>query len=166
MLDIMKLSDSYTVRQMLDPDAADILALCMENTQYYQTCGKLPSIELILHDLHVTPPGVDPSAKHYVGFFDGAVMVAVMDLIEGYPDADGCFIGFFMMNRQLQGRQIGSGIIGELCRNLKAASISVVMLGIDKNNPQAAHFWKKNGFCVVGEVEQDGGTILVARRTL
>ena len=53
-------------------------------------------------------------AKYYVGFYDGDILVAIMDLIDGYPDSDTAFIGFFIMNRQLQGRQIGTSIIQEL----------------------------------------------------
>lgn len=164
MLDIQTLSSRYRIRRMGDADADDILALCLQNTQYYQYCGKQPSRELILNDLQITPPGIERSAKHYIGFYDGSTLIAVMDLIKGYPDGDSCFIGFFMMNRQLQGKQIGSEIVQEVCRCLKEAGFTAVRLGIDRGNPQSAHFWKKNGFLVIKEVAQDGGTILLAEK--
>ena len=41
-----------------------------------------------------------------------------------------------------------------------------VLLGIDKENPQSNHFWTKNGFSVIKEVEQEEGTILVAEKIL
>jgi hypothetical protein len=63
---------------------------------------KQPSRGLILHDLHITPPNTSAEAKYYVGFYNGDLLVAIMDLIDGYPDSDTAFIGFFMMNRQLQ----------------------------------------------------------------
>ena len=166
MLDISKLSGRYSVRFMRDADADDILAFCRQNTQFYQYCGRETSRELILRDLHITPPGTDLSSKYYVGFYDGAVLAAVMDLIEGYPDGERCYIGFFMMNKQLQGRQIGSGIIRDVCRYLKEAGYAAVLLAMDKDNPQSTHFWKKNGFRVLREAEQDGGTLLVAEKTL
>lgn len=40
------------------------------------------------------------------------------------------------------------------------------MLGMVKDNPQSTHFWRKNGFRVVRELPQDGGTIQVAERLL
>ena len=166
MLDISKLSSRYRVRAMSDHDAEAILALCLENTQYYRYCGKQPSRELVLQDLHITPPGKDTSSKYYVGFYEGDALAAVMDLIEEYPDEDRCYIGFFMMNRRLQGRQIGSRIIREVFRYLKEAGFTALRLAIDKGNPQSTHFWKKNGFLVIREVEQGGGTLLVAERTL
>lgn len=166
MFNLSTLSARYRVHRMQDTDADDILAFCLQNTQYYHYCGKKPSKDLILNDLHITPPGTSAEAKFYVGFYDGDTLTAVMDLIEGYPDAKSAFIGFFMMNRQLQGQQIGTGIIQEVCRAVKAAGMKSILLGIDKGNPQSTHFWKKNGFRVIREVAQQDGTILVAEKTL
>ena len=166
MFDLAKLSSRYSVRYMDDSDAADILDFCLQNTQYYLYCGKQPSLELIVNDLHLTPPNTPPDAKYYVGFYENGVLVAIMDLIDGYPDSDSAYIGFFMMNKRLQGRQIGSGIIRDLCRYIKETGISRIRLAIDKGNPQSTHFWKKNGFSVIKEVEQDGGTLLVAEKVL
>ena len=166
MFDITRLSSRYAVRIMRDFDADDIFDFCLQNAQYYQYCGKQPSKELVLNDLHITPPGIEMSSKYYVGFYDNTVLVAIMDLINGYPSSDSGYIGFFMMNKQLQGNQIGSGIIQEVCQYLKEIGITTVLLGIDKGNPQSNHFWKKNGFLVIKEVEQDEGTVLVAEKIL
>ncbi|MBR4193859.1 MAG: GNAT family N-acetyltransferase [Oscillospiraceae bacterium] len=166
MLELQKLSDHYQVRRMQDTDADAILALCLQNTQYYQYCGKQPSRELILNDLHITPPGIGPSDKYYTGFYSETDLAAVLDLIDGYPDQNACWIGFFMMNKRLQGRQLGTEIIQHLCRYLREAGYTMLRLGIDKDNPQSTHFWKKNGFRVVREVKQDEGTILVAEKAL
>ncbi len=166
MFDLSKLSTQYHVRPMHDADADAILAFCLQNDQYYRYCGKQPSRELILHDLRITPPNTSADAKYYVGLYDGEILVAILDLIDGYPDSETAFIGFFMMNRQLQGRQIGTRIIQELCLYLKETGLKRVLLGIDKDNPQSNAFWAKNGFSVIREVEQEEGTILVAEKNL
>ena len=166
MFDLSKLSTQYHVRPMHDADADAILAFCLQNDQYYRYCGKQPSRELILHDLRITPPNTSADAKYYVGLYDGEILVAILDLIDGYPDSETAFIGFFMMNRQLQGRQIGTRIIQELCLYLKETGLKRVLLGIDKDNPQSNAFWAKNGFSVIREVEQEEGTILVAEKRL
>ena len=165
-LDIAKLSDSYRVRRLENSDAGAILALCLENTQYYQYCGKEPSLELILNDLRIAPPGVDVSDKYYVGFYDGPTLAAVMDLIDGYPNRDVGFIGFFMMKKQLQGRAIGSCIIREVCRYLRQTGKTAVQLGIDKGNPQSTRFWRKNGFRVIRELDRGDWTIQLAEKDL
>jgi len=56
MFDISKLSTHYCVRYMSDSDADALLAFCLQNDQYYRYYRKQPSRELILHDLHITPP--------------------------------------------------------------------------------------------------------------
>ena len=89
-----------------------------------------------------------------------------LGLIDGYPDPDICFIGFFMMNKAYQGRQIGSGIIREVSEYLRSLGYQAVRLAIDKGNPQSSHFWKKNGFPVIKEVDRNGWTVLVAEQTL
>ena len=166
MFDLLKLSTQYRIRYMDDSDADALLGFCLQNDQYYRYCGKQPSRELILHDLHITPPNTSADAKYYIGFYDGDILVAIMDLIDGYPDSDTAFIGFCMRNRQLQGHQIGTSIIQELCLYLKETGLNRVLLGLDKKNPQSNAFWAKNGISVIREVEQEDGTILMAEKCL
>ena len=71
-----------------------------------------------------------------------------------------------MMNAALQGRQIGSAIIQDVCAYLKQTGKTAIRLGIAKDNPQANHFWKKNGFIVIKEVEREGWIVLVAEKKL
>ena len=89
-----------------------------------------------------------------------------MDLVDGYPNEDIAYIGFFMMNLKYQGKQIGTGIIGEVLDYLQITGKTAVRLAIDKGNPQSTHFWKKNGFEVIAEKDVNGWTKLVAERKL
>lgn len=165
-LDISGFSARYNVRRLTQGDVEMLYAFCRENTQYYAYCGKDISRELIENDLRALPPETPVERKHYVGFFDGSTLVAIMDLIEGYPTEDDAFIGFFMMNRALQGAGAGSGIVSEVLTYLAGQGCRKCMLGIDKDNPQSNHFWRKNGFKVVRETAQEQGVILVAERPL
>ena len=166
MLDISMLSIHYDVRRLSDADADSILELCRENTQFYQYCEAEPTMEQVLRDLHITPPGVELSDKYYIGFYQEGILTAVMDLIDGYPEPDAAYIGFFMMKKDRQGQQIGSAIIRETAVYLKSIGKTAIRLGIDKDNPQSTHVWKKNGFHVIREVERDGWTALVAEKAL
>lgn len=166
MIDIEKLSTKYNVRVLDESDEDAILALCRENTQFYEYCQAEPTREQILSDMHITPPGVDPSCKYYLGFYQEDILTAVMDLIDGYPDPGTCYIGFFMMNKSFQGKGTGTAVIQEAASYLKSIGKTAVRLGIDKNNPPAVHFWKKNGFAMIKEVDMGGWTALVAEKTL
>ena len=164
--DLAALSETYRVRRLGAEDIEEILALCRSNPQYYAYCGKETSAELIGQDMAVTPPGIPPEQKYYIGFFEDARLVAVMDLIDGYPEADCAFIGFFMLRGELQGVGLGSKIVTEVFAYLREQKLVRCQLGIDKDNPQSNHFWQKNGFAVVREIAMEDGTILLAERTL
>ena len=166
MLDIAKLSARYAVRPMTAADADAILALCRGNALYYRYCGMEATREQVLTDLRLAPPGVGPEDKHYVGFYEDGSLAAVLDLIDGYPTTETAYIGFFMVSADLQGRGVGSGIIGDVCAYLRGAGKTAVRLAIAGDNPQANHFWKKNGFQVIRSVPMDGWTALVAEKTL
>ena len=92
--------------------------------------------------------------------------MAVMDLIDDYPEPDMAFIGFFMMNAALQGKQIGTAIIRDVCEYLKQTGITVVRLAYAEDNPQAGHFWNKNGFLPLGKVSMGEWMAIAAAKTL
>ena len=165
-IQIEKLSDSYTIRRLTDADVPMLYAWMLRNDQYFEYCGGSTTPERVRQDLTLCPPGTTPAQKHYVGFFDADTLVAVMDLIDGYPDADTAFIGFFMMNKDLQGQGTGTAIVREVLAALRALGYTAVRLGIDKENPQSNHFWRKNGFAVLREAAQERGIVLLAERRL
>ena len=166
MIDLSKLSSNYYVRAMYDSDAESILDLCKGNPLFYQYSEAKPTKEQILEDMHITPPEIGLSDKYYIGFFQNSTLIAVMDLIDGYPEPETAYIGFFMMNKEYQGKQLGTAIISETSSYLKTTGKTSIRLGIDKGNPQSAHFWKKNGFAVIREVDRNDRTVLVAEKVL
>ena len=165
-IQIEKISDKYTVRTITEADVPMLYAWMQRNDQYYRYCGGETSPGRIRQDLTLCPPGIPLAQKYYVGFFAAGTLVAVMDLVDGYPDADTVFIGFFMMNKSLQGRGVGTALVSEVLAYLTALGFAAVRLGLDKENPQPNHFWRKNGFTVLKEVPQARGVILLAERRL
>ena len=165
-IQIEKMSDPYTIHRLTDADVPMLYAWMLRNDQYFRYCGGSTTPERVRQDLTLCPPGTTPAQKHYVGFFDAGTLVAVMDLIDGYPNADTAFIGFFMMNRELQGQGTGTAIVRDVLAALRALGYTAVRLGIDKENPQSNHFWRKNGFTVLREAAQERGIVLLAERCL
>ena len=166
MIDISKISKLYDIRRLDDSDVDSILSLCQKNTQFYEYCEAEPTREQVLGDLHITPPGIGLLDKYYIGFYQNEILIAVMDLIDGYPETTIAFIGFFMMNKDFQGQGVGTAIIQKTAAYLKVTGKTTIRLAIDKGNPQSAHFWKKNGFVVIKEVDRNGWTALVAEKQL
>ena len=74
------------VRPMTAADIPAIAALFASNPRYLRCCGAEASEADIASDLEALPPGKHAEEKYYVGFYDGAELCAVLDLIDGYPD--------------------------------------------------------------------------------
>ena len=102
-------------------------------------------------DMTALPPGKCAADKHYLGFFDRETLVAVLDLIERYPQDDTAYIGFFMTKKERQGYGLGTALIGELLDELRREKFCKVRLAVDRGNPQSKAFWEKNGFALMGE---------------
>lgn len=107
------------------------------------------------------PEGKTSEDKYYLGFYSDNQLIAVMDLIDGYPDAGTAFIGFFMMEQRWQGKNIGTEIITEACQYLKDLGFSMAALGYAKGNTQSKAFWLKNHFVKSGVEKQTENYISV-----
>ena len=160
-------SPEYTVRPLTAADVDVILALCTGNEQFYRYHPPLATRESILEDMTALPPGKCAAYKHYLGFFDGETLVAVLDLIERYPQDDTAYIGFFMTKKERQGCGLGTALISELLDELRRERFRKIRLAVDKGNPQSKAFWEKNGFALTGEeFPHDDSAYLTMERTL
>ena len=166
-VDPARLSARYAVRRLGEGDIPALLALCEANPLYYSHCPPAPSAASLLADLAALPPRRTLNDKYYLGFFEGGRLAAVLDMIPGYPRPEIVFWGFFMLRAGLQGQGRGSALVSELCAALAELGFRAVRLGWVKTNPQAEHFWRKNGFREIG-VSYDAGeyTVVVAQREL
>lgn len=166
-METVKLSSSYEVRELTDSDIDAVYELCKRNDLYYRYCPPYVTKDGICEDMKALPPGKQKKDKYYIGFYDNNSLIAVMDLISGFPDEQTAYIGFFMTDLSVQKKGTGTKIISELCDELARNGFSFVKLGWVKGNPQAEHFWKKNGFVETGaEKTTEDYTVTVAQRIL
>ncbi|HEL1648744.1 GNAT family N-acetyltransferase [Streptococcus suis] len=163
---ISPFSNHYQVRKLTDADLEQVLALYQTNPLYFEHFPPLPSLESLANDLVDCPPGKELSDKYFLGFWDKERLVAILDLIDGYPTAEVAYIGLFMVDAHFSGQGLGSKIIAELLPQL-ATRFKKVRLGYVESNPQSSHFWSKVGFCPTGEVKELAGkTIVIAEFAL
>ena len=146
-----QLSTKYDIRFLKIEDVDIIYNICCKNELFYQYHPPFVTKESIVEDMQALPPGKDEKNKFYVGYFEGDHLVAVLDLILGYPNGKTAYIGFFMMNQEYQGKGIGTKIISECANYLTELQFTKIRLAIDKGNPQSEAFWTKNGFVKTGE---------------
>ena len=139
-MELETLSDTYTVRALTDADIPDVLELYKGNPFYFQHCPPAPSAESVQADLRALPPGKQRNDKFFLGFFEGKTLVAVMDLIAQYPDAETAFIGLFMVAKAFQDAGIGTKIVFGCLQSLRRSGYSRVQLGYVKTNYQVRSF--------------------------
>lgn len=166
MLDISKFSTAFLTQRLSEKNMDEIYEFCLTNPQYYDYCGAALEKRMIARDLTLLPEGKGMEDKYYVGLYDSDGLVAVLDVVDGFPDASTVFIGFFMINGTKSNKGIGSAVINALCAYLKSEGRSSVRLAYVKENPQAAHFWTKNMFCPIFEVNDERGHLVVGERAL
>ena len=166
-MDIKGLSSKYVVKELGDGDIQDIFSLCRENKLYYEYCPPMVTEESIKKDMTTPPPNTKFSDMYYLRFYNEGKLIAVMDLIDGYPEQKIAYIGFFMTNVTIQKRGVGSEIISELCDYLKQKGFVSIRLAWVKGNPQAEHFWLKNMFVILKETTSNvSDTVILAERCL
>lgn len=174
-MDIMRLSDQYTVEVLSDRDIPTVLKLSESNPQYFHYFPPAASTESIKADMQELPDGISREDKYYLGFWEKSEksisnlspkLVAVMDLILKYPDDKTAVSGFFMVDVSLQGKGIGSSIVDEICSCLKS-QFDFIRLVYVRGNLQAENFWLKNEFKPTGTIKKIAGIdLVVAQRRI
>lgn len=150
-MNIENLSNTYSIKRILDCHLESVYMLCKDNVTYYEHCPLMVTIDSIKEDMTTLPPGKLIEDKYSIGFWQGEVLIAVMDLVDGYPDRHTAYIGLFMMHKHYQAKGIGSNIIQEVQKSLKLSGAKNIELAYAKGNEQSKRFWERNGFIPRGD---------------
>ena len=152
LFDISMLSSEYRVQRITEADISDVYRLCRENRRYYRYLKTKPTLRGLTEVISEVPPGSAPECKHFVGFYDREDrLVAILDLITGYPQGDDAFIGWFMVDAQRQSLGIGAQIFADVRAAMKGQGFDYLSLGVLPENSEAIAFWEKQGFAFSGE---------------
>ena len=157
----------YKARKLTEADIPDILNLYSENTEYFMHCPPSPNLETVKEDMVALPPEKEAADKYFIGIFDNNFLVAVMDLIDRYPDNRTAFIGLFMVSKTCQRKGIGTYIVKALSQMLRTERYVRIRLGYVKTNLSARSFWLKQGFQPTGaESVREYYTVIEAEKIL
>ena len=165
-LNIQSLGTSYNVRRIAETDISDVVSLARTNGRYYRSLGIRPSRSRLTEIVSDISKGAidggntvnqQATMNYFVGFYDDEDdLVAVLDLICGYPEADDAFIGWFMVDAELQGQGIGSSIFADVRASMKAQGYDYLELKCPKASESAREFWESQGFTPTGVEESNG----------
>ena len=129
MINFQELSKVYNVKKIEKSDIREILDLFKGNPNYFFYSKEDSSNEFIESEMGNLPDNKKPEDKYYLGYFLKDSLIAVLDLVENFPSSKICFIGFFMLKKELQGKGIASKIIRELENELEKNKFKKIMLG-------------------------------------
>ncbi len=150
-INIKGFSSKYEVKRITESDITDVYRLCKTNRRFYRYMGRVPTKGSLTEIISEVPEGLSPTNKIFIGFYDDDSLIAVADLILGYPESDDVFIGWFVVDGYLQGQGIGTQIFADMRANLKAMGYDYISLGCAKENEVAMKFWESLGFEHTGD---------------
>ena len=149
------LSTQYSVKTITEDDIQDVYNLCKENRRYYRYLHERPSKKNLTEVITKLPDGTGMEDKHFVGFYDeDGKLIALLDLITGYKEADDAFIGWFIVDAKIQGQGIGSQIFADIRAALAGLGYDKLRLGCVEGNEEGEKFWLSMGFSFNGAREE------------
>ena len=147
-MNISGLSTKYEVSPVSVDNVKEIYELCMKNTLFYLYCPPYVTESSILEDLR---PSKSNRVNINLGFYDHGKLIAILYLVDNYPEEGTVFIRLFMTDVSVQHKGVGTLIISELSAALALQGYKKLRLGWVEGNLQSQNFWQKNVFTTTGE---------------
>lgn len=149
----------------------DVWELIRRNVYFYsKTQGHETTLEECMDNITALPRGRGMEHKTYVGIYKEEELVAVVDLIEGFPDEMTAYLGLLILNVKSQGNGIGKRILEAIIRTALEKRFEYIELACHEVNEKGFAFWSKSGFKVIRKSERvtDGRvyTLLSMRRRI
>jgi ribosomal protein S18 acetylase RimI-like enzyme len=134
---------------------AAVTTFCRQCSDFFTlVAGQSLTAETTRHLLESRPPGVEPAQKHLIGFKRGDEIVAIVDLLEGFPRNAEWYVGLLLLAPTERARGLGTAVWNAMESWLGAAGGRHIRLIVQEQNPAAAQFWRSRGFTASGKVEQ------------
>ena len=134
---------------------ATVTEFCRQCSEFFTLVrGEASAAETARLLLESRPPSVDLARKHVIGFERSGEIVAVVDLLEGFPGDAEWYVGLLLLAPGERARGFGTAVWNTTEAWIRAAGGRQLRLIVQEQNPAAAHFWRSVGFTANGEVEQ------------
>lgn len=145
-LDINAFFPGYRVSPLGEADLAAALALCQSNPLYYRHFGIQPTLENLRENLTALPPGKALEDKYFLGLWQGGKLIALLDLIAGYPEPDTAWIGWLILDQSCQGRGAGLPAGGGAAGGAERGRICPGKAGLHQGQPPEPAFLAEKRF--------------------
>lgn len=123
-------------------ESQHIFSLCASNPKYYEYTHEILSMESLKDDLLALPPTKTKEDKFFIGFYKEENLIAILDLIQDFPQPQTAYIGLFMTHKNLQGIGLGTEILRSVEAFLLKENYKILKLGVVLENLEAKAFCK------------------------
>jgi ribosomal protein S18 acetylase RimI-like enzyme len=143
--------------RLIAPEDVDAVQELIESDPGYteRVTGYPPGPSDAQSLLMMRPEELPETCKVVLGAFDGSELVALVDLLRGFPNAQTGYVGLLEVHGKHQGRGYG-GQVYDLVERYVASTWPEVrtlrLAVVDTNADVAAGFWQRQGFAPTGEV--------------
>jgi ribosomal protein S18 acetylase RimI-like enzyme len=152
----------YRVRRATTADAPAIQALFELDPAYFELVDQAPLRPIeALETLADRPPVVPPEHKHdfLIEAPDAATapapptppapLVALLSMVESYPDERTWFLGLIFVAPSARGTGLGTRAIEALCAHIRGRGGAALRLGVVPGNTGAYRLYERLGFTFV-----------------
>ena len=142
------------VRDLTSNDVGMLQGLLESVPDYAERItGYPPGPSDALSALISVPPELDAANKHGIGLWEGDALVAFVDVLIGYPDADAAHIGLLVVRGDRQGTGLGRELHNAILERVRTQScVKRLRLGIVETNAAVAEpFWRSLGYLPTGQ---------------
>ncbi|GAA1919214.1 GNAT family N-acetyltransferase [Nocardioides marmoribigeumensis] len=147
------MTDGLTLRRLEESDVTAVQRLIEADPDYTQrVSGSPPGPDEAHRLLTARPATLAPDQKVVLGVFCGTGLVALIDLLRGWPDAGTVHIGLLQVHPQHQGQGIGRRAHDLLLDWIHGwPEVTQLRAAIVETNAEhAAPFWQALGYTAFG----------------
>jgi GNAT superfamily N-acetyltransferase len=144
-----------TARRLGLGDAPTVAAFCRASSAFFTlVAGTFDADDTARDVLDARPPGVGSDRLHAIGVERGALLAAVVDLLEDYPGERDWYVGLLLVTPGERHQGVGRAVWDAMEEWIRSRGGHRVNLIVQEQNPDAARFWESAGFSADGEVDQ------------
>ena len=154
----------YRIEIISEKNIDDVLALFQSNVYFYsKTQEHSVTRKECISDITDLPPGMDITSKTYIALYQEAKCIAIIDLIEGYPNDKTIFLGLFILDASVHGHGNGKSILKDIMEVSKEMGFEKMELACHETNEKGFKFWSKMRFHEVRRTvrETDGKKYII-----
>ena len=147
--DLRKELTEYRIVPIDENNVEDAFKLMQTNVYFYlKTQSHSLNLDECKEDITALPPNTNLEQKFFMGVYSGNDMIAVLDYVEGYPNENVVYLGFFMLHANNHGKGTGRQFINTFIQAAKNNDFLEIKLACYETNEIGYLFWSSMGFSV------------------